>query len=228
MAVPLEEKSGERSRIIAAAERLVATRGIEVTATDVALEAGLNDETVLLEEFGSLELLLEAVWYLHSAPVNLERATMMSRLPMPERRSTRQFVDAWLRPILSEIRRHSPSYWARFNEQYLIKSPLLFNRDMEDELSELGGAHPLHVLAVLYRDTERHLQRIEPAFTPQRAALRVSLAFRAGMHWLAVWEREAGDADQPTPGFGPFAEEIAELLVQMLEVPAALQPSFLD
>jgi AcrR family transcriptional regulator len=223
----LEATDPEHTRIVIAAERLIGQRGIEVTASEVATAAGLANESAITEKFGSLDLLIEAIWYLHSAPVNLERARLISRLPQANRRTTRQFVEAWLKPLVAELRRYSPSYWARFNEQYLIKSPLLFNRDMEAELDELEGAHPLHVLAVLYRELERHLQRIDAHHTPQSAQRRASLAWRAGMHWLAVWEREAENPQAPTPDLNSWAEEVTVLVVGMLEMPASRPMTFL-
>jgi hypothetical protein len=165
--------------------------------------------------------MVEAIWYLHGAPVNLYRAEIVAALPPADEVTTRELIDAYLVPLARELGSYKPSYWARFNERQLLLSPLHFVADLQIELIMRDNAHPLYVLFLLYKQTEQHLTQL----TREEAVHRVALTFRFIMHGLATWERDSEDESTPMIELSDFVDDLAGLAVSMLEAPSYLRAS---
>lgn len=206
-----------RARLVLAAEKLFATRGFDVPNRDIIAAAGHRNKSAISYHFGSRVKLFEAVWYLHSAPVNLHRAELMAQLPPPQERTSEQLVDAHIQPFVAEMLSYTPSYWARFNEQQLLGMPLRFTRRLDSDLQQRDDGPPLQVLADLFGLIEAHLTQLSAA----DAADRVALTFRFVISSFARWERdcEAGiDGVAPLPH---FAASISDLAVLLLDAPSS-------
>ena len=184
-----------RLRLLAAAERLFATRGLEVPNREIMATAGQHNQSAITYHFASRAGLIDAVREQHQTPIAQHRRQLIARLPAPRERTTRQLVEAHIQPLTAEMLRSAPSYWARLAE-------LLRADAIESELLELMVAH----LAQL---------------PEQEAVDRVALTARFLTSGLARWEHdsEAGPDDvAPLPS---FALTLTDLAVAMLDAPAS-------
>src|SRR6202167_2997502 len=116
-----------RLRLLAAAEQLFATRGLEVPNREIVAAAGQHNQSAITYHFASREGLIDAVCERHATPIAQHRQPLIARLPGPEDRTTRQLVEAHIQPLTAEMLRCAPSYWARLSEMLLMGQPLRFS-----------------------------------------------------------------------------------------------------
>lgn len=174
-----------REALVVAAEELFAVNGFRGTSDrQIVLKAGQGNNSAIAYHFGSRDGLIDAIWFRHSAPVNLRRAEMMARMGDPP--TLREMVDAHVDPIVEEMLVYQPSFWARFNEQNLLELPERFVGATTIGLSERTDGPPLMVLMHLFALMRDRLAEGGAGDTD----LRVSLATRLLISALASWERE--------------------------------------
>ncbi|SDH82333.1 regulatory protein, tetR family [Rhodococcus triatomae] len=196
------------------AERLVAERGLRgASAREVVKASGHRNNSAVAYHFGSWEGLLAAVWELHAAPIAADRARRLAALP--EHASLRELVAAYICPIVTEIGSHTPSCWARFNEQWIVGARLDFVTDPglsaqpeERELRE-SLTHDLRALFARIADALVHL---DPPDRPRRVALAARFVISA----LAAWERD-NEIDGATTSLDALSDELVTLTVAVLE-----------
>lgn len=101
-----------RASMIAAAERIVADRGLTAMSLRVVQqESGQRNKSAAQYHFGSREGLIEAVLTTRMAPVNERRRAMLDAL---EHDDLRSLVEALIRPVAEQTVLLSQSSWARF------------------------------------------------------------------------------------------------------------------
>jgi AcrR family transcriptional regulator len=219
---PTARQPGDaRLRLILTAERLLATEGDGVSDRTIVAEAEHHNKSAINYHFGSRAKLIEAIWDLHTRPVNEQRAKLLFLLPPEPECTTRQLVDAHLQPFVGEMLRYSPSYWARFNERRLVSMPIRFISEFAREIGERDDDPPMLVLAELLGRMERHLTQL----TPDQAADRVALTVRFMISSLAAWERDSAATARSTEPLLGFALSIGDLAVAMLEQPGRPLPT---
>jgi AcrR family transcriptional regulator len=196
-----------RLRLLAAAERLFATRGLEVPNREIVATAEQHNQSAITYHFASRAGLIDAVCERHETPIAQHRQQLMARLPGPEDRTTRQLVEAHIQPLAAEILRCAPSYWARLSEMLLVDEPLWFGHGSESqtELLELMVAHL------------SHLQESE-------AADRVALTARFLNSGLARWEHDSEAGVDDVAPLASFTLLLTDLAVAMLDAPASVEP----
>ena len=186
-----------RQRLLAAAEELFATRGLEVPNREIVAAAGQHNRSAITYHFASRAGLINAVCERHNTLVAQHRQHLIARLPGPGERTTRQLVEAHVQPLAAEMLRCSPSYWARLSEMLMAdQSPA--------ELPDLMVAHLTHL--------------------PEAEAVgRVALTVRFLNSGLARWERdsEAGGDNDLVP-LAPFTLILTDLAVAMLDAPSSV------
>jgi AcrR family transcriptional regulator len=217
-----------RLRLLAAAEELFATRGLKVPNREIVAAAGQHNRSAITYHFGSRAGLIAAVCERHETPVAQHRLHLIARLPGPGERTTRQLVEAHVRPVAAEMLRCSPSYWARLSEMLLADQSLRFGRDIEPV-----GQAPRQ------RPDPAPRQRPDPAPTelpglmvahlshlPEpEAAGRVALTVRFLNSGLARWERDSEDGGDGVDGLvplAPFTLILTDLAVAMLDAPSSV------
>lgn len=208
-----------RLRLLAAGEQLFATRGLEVANREIVVSAGLHNQSAVTYHFGSRAGLIDAVRARHEAPIAQHRRHLISRLPDPEDRTTRQLVDAHIQPLAAEMLRCAPSYWARLSEM-LLDQPLRLGRDIEPlPAARLPQPADL-VLAELLDLTVAHLRHLpEP-----EAASRVELTIRFLNSGLARWERDSQAGLDYVAPLASFSLILTDLAVAMLDAPSSVPP----
>lgn len=189
-------------RLLAAAERLFATRGLGVPNREIVAAAGQHNQSAVTYHFGSRAGLLDAVRERHETLVEEHRMALLARLPEPGERTTRQLIEAHVRPLVTEMLRSSPSYWARLSELLADQPPF---GPAASELSALMAAHLVH------------LPELE-------AAARVALTVRFLDSGLARWERDSQAGVEGAAPLAPFALVLTDLAVAMLDAPSSVAP----
>ncbi|MFC4603965.1 TetR family transcriptional regulator [Rhodococcus kronopolitis] len=206
--------STARLTLVRAAERLVAERGLHgVRASEVVKAAGHRNNSAVTYHFGSWNGLLDAVWQLHAQPVNEARAVLIDDARTRGDYGLRTMVEAYLRPLTADLRRYHPSYWARFNEQWLAGVALNFFTLQADAPEIRPGVDSVLVVNDLFRDMAAELTHLPDAARSRRVALTARFVIGA----LAAWEREP-DADG-SPSLDALEEELIGMAVALLEAP---------
>lgn len=205
-------KPDTREALIDAAERLVATRGLRgISVREVIREAGQRNNGAVAYYFGSWRELLAAVWSTRATAAGQHRLLHQAALEADDRLSA--LVLAFVRPFVAEVAGRTPSYWARFNEQWLagihsdfVNSPTPLIPGDPDYPSIDGT----QALQRHYADIAAELQHLEP---PLRTA-RVALAARFVVSALACWERDrVGDTWHDLEG---YERELCALMLSLL------------
>jgi AcrR family transcriptional regulator len=209
-----------RLRLLAAAEQLFATRGLEVPNREIVMASGLHNQSAVTYHFGSREGLIGAVRERHETPIARHRSELISRLPGPGYRTTRQLVDAHIQPLAAEMLRCAPSHWARLSEMLLLDEPLWFTRAVE--LSAHARLQPPAdlVLSELLELTVAHLSHL-----PELEAVgRVALTVRFLNSGLARWERDSQAGIDGVAPLASFTLVLTDLAVAMLDAPSSVAP----
>ena len=197
-----------RLRLLAAAERLFATRGLEVPNREIVATAEQHNQSAITYHFASRAGLIDAVCERHETPIAQHRQQLMARLPGPEDRTTRQLVEAHIQPLAAEMLRCAPSYWARLTEMLLVDEPLWFGhgeRVADSELPRAHGGAPQPPAGIGGR-------------RPGRADRRF---LNSG---LARWEHDSEAGVDDVAPLASFTLLLTDLAVAMLDAPASVEP----
>lgn len=206
-----------RLRLLAAAEQLFATRGLEVPNREIVAAAGQHNRSAITYHFASRAGLIDSVRERHETPIAQHRQHLITRLPGPGDRTTRQLVEAYVQPMAAEMLRCAPSYWARLSELLLAGQPLRFSRDGGPSGRPRRAAPALTGLIDLMVAHLSHLPESE-------AADRVALTVRFLNSGLARWERDNQDDAHTVAPLTSFTLILSDLAVAMLDAPSSVPP----
>lgn len=108
-----------KARIIAAAERLIAERGIDgVSLNEINRSAGQKNATALHYHFGGKEGLMQAIYDKHTLRVEAVRRRMLEDIP--EEPDLRSLVELLIVPIAEQIKDEDGGiYYLQFQAQVL-------------------------------------------------------------------------------------------------------------
>ena len=205
-----------REALLDAAERLVAEHGLAgVSIREVIREAGQRNNGVVKYHFGSWHGLLIELWARRATGDGLAQELYEAASDADDRLAA--LVGAYVRPFTREVAARTPSFWARFNEQWLagIRSDFVAN---PQPLVPDDPAYPpipgLEGLKHLFSDLASELGHLPP----EGRQARVALAARFVVSALASWERDrvAGvwrDLDT-------FEDELCVLMLALLHADA--------
>lgn len=198
--------STARLTLVRAAEQLVAERGLHgVRASEVVKAAGHKNNSAIAYHFGSWDGLLEAVWRLHTEPVNEDRAAFIAAARSGGDLTLPTMVEAYVGPLVAELRRHRPSYWARFSEQWLAGIRLDFFALDDAETARQPHTDAVMVVHGLFTDIASELTQLPESTRPRRVALMARFVIGS----LAAWERE------PATTAGQELDELEPELIRM-------------
>jgi AcrR family transcriptional regulator len=207
-----------RLRLLAAAERLIATRGTGVPNREIITAAGQHNQSAITYHFGSRAGLADAVRERHETPIAQHRRHLIARLPGPGDRTTRQLVEAHVQPLAAEMLRCVPSYWARLSEMLLADEPLWAGRGPGHSAPPRPRGDA--ALSVLLELMAAHLTRLsEP-----EAVGRVALTVRFLNSGLARWEHDSEAGADSVPPLASFTLILTDLAVAMLDAPSSVPP----
>jgi TetR/AcrR family transcriptional regulator, regulator of cefoperazone and chloramphenicol sensitivity len=209
-----------RLRLLAAAEQLMAARGLEVPNRVIVAAAGQHNQSAITYHFRSRAGLIDAIREQHETPIAQHSRYLISRLPGPEDRTTRQLVEAHIQPLTTEMLRCSPSRWARFSEMLLLDQPLRFTREGGRPMPARPDEPARAVLSELLELMVRHLTHLPEL----EAADRVSLTIRFLISSLARWEHDSQAGIDDVAQLAPFTLFLTDLAVAMLDAPSSVPP----
>ncbi len=194
------------------AERLVAERGLHgVRVSEVVREAGHKNNSAVVYHFGSWEGLLQAVWQRHTEPVAIDRAVFIADAVDRGDYDLSAMVEAYVRPIVAELGRNQPSYWARFNEQWLATIALdIFTLD-DKTIARQPRADTTTLVHNLLLDIADSLDHLSDAARTRRTALMARYVIAA----LAAWER----GDEDSQSLDDLAQDLVSTSLAMLRAP---------
>jgi len=100
-------------RMIDAAERLAAERGLAALTVQAVQEAsGQRNKSAVQYHFGGRQGLVNALLRVRMARANERRTSML--LALGDQPSVRELVEALVVPLIESVLARNPSYWARF------------------------------------------------------------------------------------------------------------------
>ncbi|WP_345342500.1 TetR/AcrR family transcriptional regulator [Rhodococcus olei] len=200
--------------MVQAAERLVAERGLHgVRASEVVKAAGHRNNSAITYHFGTWENLLIAVWESHTVRVNADRSALIAAARAHDGFDLPTMVRAYVEPLVADLDRHRPSYWARFSEQWLATIRLDFFRLDEQAAADQPHVESVMVVHELFTEIAATLDHLPPEARTRRVALMSRFVIAA----LAAWEREGNEA-QP---LDDLARELVSTAVALLRAPGA-------
>jgi AcrR family transcriptional regulator len=209
-----------RLRLLAAAERLFATRGLGVPNREIVAAAGQHNQSAITYHFGSRAGLIDAVCARHEIPIAQHRQHLIARLPAPGERTTRQLVEAHIQPLEAEMLHCDPSCWARVGEMLRADQPLPFSRDIGPAVHRSPQRHADTALPDLLALMAAHL-----SYLPELEAVsRVALTVRFLNSGLARWEHDSEAGVDGVAPLAPFALILTDLAVAMLDAPSSVPP----
>jgi AcrR family transcriptional regulator len=207
-----------RLRLLAAAEQLLGTRGLEVPNRVIVAAAGQHNQSAITYHFRSRAGLIDAIREQHETPIAQHCRHLISRLPGSGDRTTRQLVEAYIQPLTAEMLRCSPSHWARFSEMLLLDQPLRFARDGGLPVHARPGEPARSVQSELLGLMATHLTHL----TELEAADRVALTIRFLISSLARWEHDSQAGIDYVAQLAPFTLFLTDLGVAMLDAPSSV------
>ncbi len=206
-----------RDKLLDAAERLVAVRGLAVSNREICLAAQHRNNSAIAYHFGSRQGLLDAVWERRTQTVNRHRAELISRLSQRQRTDVSQLTRTYVYPLADEVASRVPGYWARFNQQWLSTMPLDFLATFREDLAAHPEDVPLRTLLLLYEWLGSTLTHLPAATRGQRVALMSRFVITA----LASWERDAEVGARPVTSMGDFSADLQQTATAVLLAPAS-------
>ncbi|WP_420881572.1 TetR/AcrR family transcriptional regulator [Rhodococcus sp. (in: high G+C Gram-positive bacteria)] len=209
--------SNGRDTILLVAERLIAERGLHgVSAREIVRTAGQRNNSAITYHFGSWDGLLESVWLEHIGSINAVRGEMLDAIDDDAPDRLDRLVAAYVHPFVTEIAAHKPSYWARFNEQWLTGVRMDFV-DRPATLVPDDARYPriegMELLKDLFAGIGAELGHLDP----DARTRRVAMTARFVVSGLATWEREATTGN--APDLDIFEGELTALAAALLRAP---------
>jgi len=195
--VPVQESS--RERLIAAAERLFAERGIDsVSLREILRESGVKHSTAIQYHFGGKDGVVAAVLADHYARVDTRRGAMIDQLVAENRDDLRVVASALVRPLAAELGDERGRFFLQIYSQMVLR-----NNAPSDDGSSVWR---LHALIQPLMPAER--ARLHPLFTALTFAT-VELARRAS---------EPPHADNRL-----FVSRLIDVVTAILETPVSAE-----
>jgi AcrR family transcriptional regulator len=202
-----------RERLMLAAERLFAERGIAgVSLREIGIAAGQRNNSAAQYHFDTKQGLIDAICELRMRPINERRLALVRQIEQEQRtRDLRVLIEALVHPLTESI--HAGSHYARFQAQLWMEAA--HDRLMAFELKEMEGMRRLTSWA------EECIADIPQPLRTQRMVV----TWRFILVALAEYEREL---ETGNIGVTPTAARIANLVDMMVAmVTAPISPSTL-
>lgn len=119
----VDVKTETRARILDAAERLFAERGVAaVSLREIGAAAGQRNNSAVQYHFGGRDALVRALYEDRLAPLNDRRLELLANLPEDRRDDLDALVDIYLRPLAERVRAGSrDSHYARFVHRFTLE-----------------------------------------------------------------------------------------------------------
>ncbi|MEW6271573.1 MAG: helix-turn-helix domain-containing protein [Thermodesulfobacteriota bacterium] len=208
--MPRPARGGARERMIVAAERLFAERGIgEVSLREIGAAAGQRNNGAAQYHFGTKAGLVRAIVEYRMRPLNQRRLQLLAELDAASRGGDlRALVVALVQP-LAESLAGARTHWARFLAQAFAEPGAAFLGELERP--EMAGLREV-------------VTRLDAALAALPAALREDRLGLAGtllIHAVAQWERRLAGRGRRSVELPVLAADLVDALVAVLAAPVS-------
>ena len=194
-----------REQLLAAAERLIAERGIEVPIRDIAVAAGQRNNSAVNYHFGSRDGLIDAVIEQRMVALEARRMQLLAEHEVAgDEDDVRSLVSVLVRPQLELVGRSGATHYARFLEA-VRNHPVIMDR------ARLDGAGRAAVRIVASR-LDRALVEFPPALRRRRLEAMASAMFAL----LADFERSVESGDVQRAQRARVADDIVDMLTGLV------------
>jgi AcrR family transcriptional regulator len=205
-----------RAKLIAVAERLFATKGVEaVSLNEINRVAGQRNSNACQYHFGNKEGLIRALLDKHMLAVMARRNELLDRLDAKAEIDIREAVQAFSRPVAEKL--YDPDggkEYIRINAQLIVPEALLFQRRAAGSLQLQGADRLSRVL----RRSIAHLQ-LPDIIEYQRFLMAALLLFHGlADHSQMLDETRQGDATIDTD---LFLNMLEDAMIDLLSQPAS-------
>ncbi|MEV5540302.1 TetR family transcriptional regulator [Saccharopolyspora shandongensis] len=208
MASPAAPAHDTRERLILAAERLFAERGIgEVSLREVGAAAGQRNTSAAQYHFGNKAALIEAIFDYRMRTINEQRLRHLAEMQVEGSGNERSLLEAFVVPLAASTS-EPDSHYARFLAQFSTDPRYRTSWDWETATS----------LRLVWNGLRRCLAHLpEPTL---RARLR--MLEHLVLHTVADHERagEPSTPDRPAP----WVTELVDAAEALLTAPTTRQP----
>jgi AcrR family transcriptional regulator len=195
--MPTSAQESSRDRLIAAAERLFAERGIDsVSLREILRESGVKHATAIQYHFGGKDGVVAAVLEDHNARVDTRRGAMIDQLVAEDRQDLRSLAGALVRPLAAELGDERGRFFLQIYSQMVLRT----DAPTDDGTSMWR----LHALIQPLMPADR--TRLHPLFTALTFAT-VELARRA--------------AEPPHADNRLFVSRLIDVVTAILETPVS-------
>ncbi|WP_176611384.1 TetR/AcrR family transcriptional regulator [Actinomadura sp. WMMB 499] len=111
-----------REKILHAAERLFAERGLGVSLREIAAAAGQRNNSAVQYHFGGRAGLVEALYEFRMTPLNLRRRELIAELRASGRETDlAALVECFVGPLSEHVLAHGGETWyLRFSSRYVL------------------------------------------------------------------------------------------------------------
>lgn len=195
---PLDEDFGDpgpRERLMRAAEVHIAQAGLSVSLRDIALGAGIRNNSAVNYHFGDREGLIEAIVVTRAE--HTEQARVEALATLPDDAPLRDLVSLLVVPFLTVPYLEGATHYARFLDQ--VRTHSVYSRAVEDP-------ERFPVSREIMRRIRRHLD------LPDDVRRRRLFALSTVLFALAA-DRERAIAEK-RPAYEP--DEVTDMLVGLL------------
>jgi AcrR family transcriptional regulator len=193
-----------RQRLLLAAERLIAERGIDVPLRDIAVAAGQRNNSAVHYYFGSRDGLIQAVLERRQDPLEARRLTLLAEHEAAGRADEpRALVELLVAPMLHVPYEDGATHYARFLEQ-IRNHPAIASPSLDPQhwpASKLIAAR-----------LQRSLVELPAAVRRRRLASMATAMFAL----IADQER----TDEPMSPDSAASGELINMLVGLLTAPS--------
>lgn len=193
-----------REQLLAAAERLIAERGIEVPMRDIAVAGGQRNNSAVNYHFGSRDGLIDAVIESRMVALEARRLQLLAEHEAAGGDDVRSLVAVLVRPQLELVGQPGATHYARFLEA-VRNHPVIMDR------ARLDGAGRAAVRIVALR-LDRALTGFPPALRRRRLEAMASAMFAL----LADFERSVESGDVQPAQRARVADDIVDMLAGLV------------
>lgn len=197
-----------RERIIDAAERLFAQRGITaVSLREISAAANQRNTSAVQYHFGSKHRLIEAIHVCRLQAINERRLALFAELERDGRAANlRSLVEAMVYPVAESLQ--AGTCYARFAAQTLTDP--IHSRILSFRLGAQDGMHQINTRVVA----------LSRGISSSLCSQRLFFAARLWVQALAEHEREL-ETGQPSMPTAALAAELVDLVVGMISAPVS-------
>ena len=200
-----------RARIVAAAEELFASRGIDdVSLVEVGKAAGQRNRSAVQYHFGDREGLLHAILDKHTPSIEAERRARLDAIEAADAPDLRRSVEAFVLPVAARLEDPDGGIaFIRLNAELIghARHPLM-------RLSEQRPNRAAEQLSALF---SRIASPVPKALWQARWLLLVGLLF----HGLADWTRLAEHTDGAPLPRNVFVSHLVDQIEAVLRTPVS-------